>query len=343
MTNNPDKNANETIINNTNIIEETSLSKEFGIIPATGVQQTDPILEATLHALSGQLAASSRRQYQSDAKHFANWLTQHSLTLDKVSRDDIIEYRLHLAESYPVAATASRLLVVAKRLLEEGVKRGVLSANPAADIKGFKTSGDNETTHTALTRLQTKALLEAVDRSTTLGKRDYALLMVLVFTGMRRAECAGLTFGDLRQEQGHHVAVIRHGKGNKRRTVKLPVPVRRAVDEWLSALGQTDNNTSTATPLFLQFRKGDKVDKRLLGLSTNAIENIVKHYASLAGLEMHLSPHGLRASFVTLALEGGARLQQVQYAVGHADPRTTERYQRRKLNLDDHASDYLRL
>ncbi len=75
-----------------------------------------------------------------------------------------------------------------------------------------------------------------------------------------------------------------------------------------------------ATPLFIQFRKGDKPDKRLLALSTNTIENIVKHYARAASLEVHLSPHGLRASFVTLALEGGARLQQVQYAVGHADP-----------------------
>ena len=168
--------------------------------------------------------------------------------------------------------------------------------------------------------------------------------MVLVFTGMRRAECASLTLGDLHQEQGHHAAVIRHGKGNKRRTVKLPVPVRRAIDEWLAALGEFSTlNTSTATPLFVQFRKGDKPDKRLLALSTNAIENIVKHYANTAGLEVHLSPHGLRASFVTLALEGGARLQQVQYAVGHADPRTTERYQRRKLNLDDHASDYLKI
>jgi len=51
----------------------------------------------------------------------------------------------------------------------------------------------------------------------------------------------------------------------------------------------------------------------------------------------------LRASFVTLALEGGARLQQVQYAAGHADPRTTERYQKRKQNLQDNAVDYLDL
>jgi hypothetical protein len=46
---------------------------------------------------------------------------------------------------------------------------------------------------------------------------------------------------------------------------------------------------------------------------------------------------------VTLALEGGAKLDQVQYAVGHSDPRTTERYQKRKLNLDRHAVDFIQL
>ena len=79
----------------------------------------------------------------------------------------------------------------------------------------------------------------------------------------------------------------------------------------------------------------------MLALSTNAIENIVKHYANTAGLEVHLSPHGLWASFVTLALEGGARLRQVMWLVMPTS--TTERYQRRKLNLDDHASDYLKI
>jgi len=339
----------DTLIETLTIEESGANTSSVGeIVPAASTEDTyqaDPLLTATFQALAGQLAQSSRRQYKSDAKHFALWLSQHKLTLDNINRDAMIEYRSHLADSYPVAATASRMLVVAKRLLDEGVKRGILSANPAGDIRGFKSGGDNETTHSALTITQTRKLLEAVDTSTRLGKRDYALLMVLVYTGVRRGEGAGLIMGDLKQEQGHQVAVIRHGKGNKRRVVKIPVPVRRAIDEYLSGLGTANLPLSVSpnTPLFIQFRKGDNPDRQLRGLSTNAIENIVKFYANAASLEVHLSPHGLRASFVTLTLEGGAKLQQVQYAVGHADPRTTERYQRRKLNLDDHASDYLKL
>ncbi len=72
------------------------------------------------------------------------------------------------------------------------------------------------------------------------------------------------------------------------------------------------------------------------------IERVVLQYAAVASID-DLTPHGLRATFITLALEGGARLEQVQYAARHRNPMTTERYQRRKVNLDDNAVDYIRL
>jgi site-specific recombinase XerD len=142
--------------------------------------------------------------------------------------------------------------------------------------------------------------------------------------------------GDLSQEQGHFLATIRHGKGDKRRQIKLPVDVMRAVNIYLDALGWEDKNPNA--PLFVQFRRGDHPQQ--LGISDQVIKRVVTDYA--AKLNLKLSPHGLRATFVTLALEAGAKLHQVQYAVGHADPRTTERYQKRKFNLDDNATDYLR-
>jgi len=73
-------------------------------------------------------------------------------------------------------------------------------------------------------------------------------------------------------------------------------------------------------------------------MTDKAVELLVKKYAPTG---TDLTPHGLRATFATLALEAEASLHQVQYALGHADPRTTERYQRRKLNLDNNAVDVL--
>src|SRR5258708_21272556 len=76
-------------------------------------------------------------------------------------------------------------------------------------------------------------------------------------------------------------------------------------------------------------------------MGDKAIETQVKAYAEK--LSLPLTPHGLRATFITLALEHHAKLEQVQYAAGHRDPRTTERYQGRKLNLDDNAVDYVKV
>jgi integrase/recombinase XerD len=91
-------------------------------------------------------------------------------------------------------------------------------------------------------------------------------------------------------------------------------------------------NASPDAPLFTGGTKGDHSTEQ--GISDKLIERVVKQYAP-AGID--ITPHGLRASFVTIALESGAKLHQVQYAAGHADPRTTERYQKRKMNLDDNA------
>ncbi len=137
-------------------------------------------------------------------------------------------------------------------------------------------------------------------------------------------------------EQGHHVAVIQHGKGDKRRLVKLPVDVFRSIEAYLLAAGRQDAGLDD--PLFTGCTKGDHSTAQ--GISDKLVERVVKQYAPVG---IVLTPHGLRASFVTIALESGAKLHQVQYAAGHADPRTTERYQKRKVNLDDNAVDYIKL
>ncbi len=286
--------------------------------------------------VAGQLAPSSRRIYLSDAKHFATWLSAHGLNLLTVDRTSMIIYRQYLADKY-AKRTASRMFITARRLLDEAVKSGVLGANVASSIKGFKGTDDDETPHVALSKEEGKALLGVVDRTTNAGRRDYAIIMLLIRTGIRRAEAAGLTLGDFSSQQGHHICTIRHGKGNKRRIVKLPVDVMRAITDYLAHTGRSDQGPDA--PLFVRVRREDKVTED--GLRPEGIEIVVTRYAKKAGIEK-LTPHGLRATFVTIALESGAKLQQVQYAVGHKDPRTTERYQKRKLNLDDNATDYVR-
>lgn len=285
--------------------------------------------------LTGQLSVKSQRVYRHDAKVFATWMIENGLTVESLTRSHVILYRAYLNNTYQ-KATAARMLSVARRLLDEAVNNGKIIANPAKNVKGFRLN--NETPYTALTKQQAKELLQAIDRSSVLGKRDYALILLLLRTGIRRSECAALTIGSIKMEQGHRIAIIEHGKGDKRRIVKLPVDAFRSIDDYLKVARR--RNDSPQAPLFTGCTKG--LQSTSLGISDKLIERTVQKYAKLIGIHS-LTPHGLRATFVTLAMEGGATLEQVQYTVGHSDPRTTERYQKRKLNLDDNAVDYIKL
>ncbi len=292
-----------------------------------------PPMAATMQNIAGQLAPTSRKIYTVDAKHFAQWLAGQDLSLLALDRDDLVAYRAHLAETY-AQSTAARMWAVARRLLDEAVQRGLLQKNPAEGIRGFK-AGDDESPHRALKREEARALLDAIDCRTLIGKRDYALIMLLLRTGIRRAEAVALTIGDLGMEQGYHVAIIQHGKGNKRGLAKLPVEVRQVIDEYLRAAGR--EHVAPEAPLFVSFRKGDHPQEK--PLHPNQVERIVKKRAHAVGIVM--SPHGMRASFITLAFEGGADLALVQDGARHKDPRTTRRYQKRRENLHRNAVDFV--
>jgi integrase len=168
-----------------------------------------------------------------------------------------------------------------------------------------------------------------------------ALLSVLARLGLRREEASQLDWCDLEPRQGHTVLVIRHGKGDQRRVAKVPIDVLRLLEQYRAVLGEP------VQPMFVGLRKGSHLrrgpDGQAVRLDGKGIERMVAARSRQARLKLArpLTPHDLRATFITLALEGKAPLHLVQYAAGHKDPRTTEHYQRRKEQLDDNAVDYI--
>lgn len=75
----------------------------------------------------------------------------------------------------------------------------------------------------------------------------------------------------------------------------------------------------------------------------NTVYRVVKARARKAGIQKRITPHSLRHTAITLALDGGASVRQVQQLAGHRDPKTTMRYDRNRENLDHHGSDYIRI
>ncbi len=315
------------------------------------IEPLSPTLEASKMALAGQLAPSSKRIYEEAVNLFAEWLEERDIPLDLITYDNMVEYRVFIA-SKPAKGkegkiiketTAARLFSIACRVVEVAAQRGIYGGrNPIEGISGFKT-GVDETPHRVLTYVEAQTLLESIDTSTLLGVRDYILIDVLFRTGIRRAEASGLTLADMQSVQGHTIISVL-GKGNKRRPVKLMPEVSRKLLTYLERLERTESKPTD--PIFVPLAKNHRPYNR--PLSTRTIGYIVHRRAVECTSKYddvdiaNLTPHGLRATFITIALSKGAALYKVQYAVGHNDPRTTERYQKDKINLDDNAADYIK-
>jgi len=291
------------------------------------VYQED-ILEQAARTLGYEVSGQSVRAYAGDTRVFKAWLDAQGMDIAQVDYDAVVRYHAYLLSTY-AKATAARRFVVMRRLLEVAVKRGLLPHNPAADVKS-KIRIDDASPHTALTKREAKRLLAAIDTTKAKGRRDYALVMLLIYGGIRRSECAAIRLADITLKQEHHVLTIQNGKGNKRRDVPLRPDTFRAINAYLAAVDRL--NDSPDSFLFTGFvNQGQKQTMR--GITDRQIANIVKEYAALAHLTC--TPHDLRATSITLMIDTGAPIIKVQRLVGHSSPVTTERYYSRKLDLDD--------
>jgi integrase/recombinase XerD len=156
-------------------------------------------------------------------------------------------------------------------------------------------------------------LLNAAARS---GPRDHALACLLGLNGYV-SEALGAAAVDLSHQRGHRTLAI-FRKGGKRAIIPLAPRTSDAIDAMLA--------DRTAGPLFAT-ATGRRLDRHAAG-------KVIARLARQAGISKTVSPHSLRHSFVTLALDTGASLRDVQDAAGHADPRTTRRYDRGRHSLD---------
>lgn len=290
-------------------------------------------IEKMEESLAGQLADSSKELYLRDMKYFGKWITSQGLVFTELTYDDLVQYRKHLDGKY-ANSTAGRMLVVARKVMAEAYKRGLIKTNPATDVRGFTT--DDSSPRRALSEDECRKMLKAIDRTEPKGKRDYALLALMIRTGIRRAEVVALTIGDVGTDQGYYIITIRHGKGDKRRIAKLQPDLHTAIQEYLL----TREDATPADPLFVGITKSGKWKTTPLHMY-GGLNYILRERART--IEIALTPHDLRATFATLALENNAPLHKVQYAMGHKDPRTTERYDKRGKNLKDNATDYIHL
>ncbi len=284
--------------------------------------------------IAGQLAESSVRVYKNELRRINTWLESKGKTITTLTYDDVVEWRGTLERRYALN-TAQRKFSILKRVLVVAIDSEIITHDPSAHVRGIKSQESEK--HRALTEAETVLLVKSVDRSTLGGARDYALLLVLALNGLRRTELVDLTRADLTEREGYKVLIVREGKGRKPRPAKLRREVSLALEAYLAL------RTDTHPALFAALRpRAHKAGGAFGRLTDKAIEKIVQKYATKAKLGK-LLPHDLRATFATLAYEKGATQAQIQDAMGHADPRTTDRYRKRRHRLQFNAVDVLNL
>ncbi|NEK96614.1 tyrosine-type recombinase/integrase [Modestobacter muralis] len=211
-------------------------------------------------------------------------------------------------------ATVARKLSALAGFYDFGVHNaGVLTHSPVASVRRPRVS--DESAAVGLTADQLRRLLTA---ATAHSPRSAALVALLTFCGLRISEALGADIRDFGYDQGHRVLrVVR--KGGKAARVPLAPPVVRALELYLG--------DRTTGPIFVSTTGDHRWSYKLAG---EQIGRLCRD----AGLPAGVTPHSLRHSYATEALRLGAQLQDVQDALGHADPRTTRRYDRSRGNLD---------
>lgn len=170
----------------------------------------------------------------------------------------------------------------------------------------------------ALTVGQVTRLVEAPDTSSSLGRRDRAILETLYGTGCRVSELVDLDVHDVDFET--NTAIVT-GKGNKQRLVPIGSFAARAIGQWLPDRLELRIPGADPGALFLTAR-GNR-------LSRQSVWRIVRSTGASVGIaHQHLSPHVLRHSAATHMVEGGADLRTIQELLGHASLSTTQVYTR---------------
>lgn len=265
----------------------------------------------------------SRRAYGQALDNFFEWLGGRQQAL--FSRALVQEYRAALVAAGFAPSTINLRLAALRKLAWEASENGWLAPEAAASIariKGVRRLGVR--TGNWLTREQAAELLRLPDSVTLKGKRDRAILALLLACGLRRAEVARLTVESFELREGRWVLPDLESKGNRLRTVPVPGWVKALTDAWAQPAGIHSG------PLFRPVLKGGAVQPR--PLTEKAVWCVVREYAARMGLPC-LAPHDLRRTCARLCRAAGGDLEQIQFLLGHASIQTTERYLGSRQNL----------
>jgi len=271
-----------------------------------------------------RLSANTREAYRRDVMTFLGWCRENGVNPLQAKFTHINVYARGL-EADLAPTTVARKLSGLSSWYDFMTKLGVITANPVLGADRPYVSRDHSAT-VGLSPSEVDALLYAAMLE---SPRHHALVTLLADLGLRVGEAIKLEMKDLGHERGHRTVRFL-GKGGRPRRRALAPGTADALDRYLRQRAERAGVRveDLSGPVFVT-STGRPLDQP-------AIFRLIRKLADKAGIASaaRLSPHSLRHAFATTARSEGVPLEDVQDAMGHADPRTTRRYDRDRHNLD---------
>jgi integrase/recombinase XerD len=306
------------------------------IITAAGAAVTDPTAPLEVRILGRFLLhhrPATATEYARDVHGFARWCwSARGMSLLAADRAAVELWVHTLRAEGTRARTLRRRLAAVQGYFLEALDGGAIERVPTLRVKRPRVS---EPTKPGLSRAEASLLLDAAEDA---GPRDDALVRLLLFNGLRASEAAGLRIGDIGTERGHRTVTV-HRKGDATTVEAVSPGTSHALDRLLEQHGAIADADWLFTTAVEETVEGEKVqvltDEQL---TRHGVARITRRLGRAIGTAEPLNPHELRHAFITLGLDAGATLRDLQRAAAHADPRTTANYDRRREALDTHPS-----
>jgi len=265
---------------------------------------------------------NTKRAYCHAVRQFLGWCEAHRLELREISPGWVGTYYDELHVSIP---TKKQHLSALRCFFDRLVVRHAVVLNPAASVRGDRYQLVEGKTP-EITVEQERALLASIRLDGVEGRRDKAIVAILIYTAARIGAVAGLKVGSFAQDGGQWFLRFLE-KGGKARDI----PVRDDLEGYLTAYLEAawPRPAPADGPLFRRLTRKTRVLKAK-AMTADDMGRMLKRRMAAIGFPSELSPHSFRVGAITDLLSQGVPLEEVQQLVGHADPRTTRLYDRRQ-------------
>jgi site-specific recombinase XerD len=310
------------------------MTPTIAVIQLPGSFDFTAVKQLVLDSVSSE---NSKRVYGQNLDAFWSWYQ--TGPGGPISKAIVNAFKSFLEAKGLAPSSINVALSAIRKLCQEAADNGLLAPELSAGVMRIKgVARHGRRMGNWLTPAQAEALLAAPDANTLKGKRDRAILALMLGCGLRRAEIANLQCAALQPREGRWVLLDIVGKGRRIRTCVLPPWAFTRVQKWLIDAGL--RGMDLTGKMFCSMHRWD----RLTGdpLDPESIRTLVQDYAASIGCA-GIAPHDLRRTFAKLAFTGRADLSQIQIALGHSSVQTTERYLGTEMNLHDAPCDHLNL